>query len=562
MRSKATIQRLNMYKGGKPIRNAQGVVVGGELLMNNTVGGKEMKPNEIARIAPDRRWFGNTRTISQGELDKFRDDMSTREADPYSVILRRKKIPMALLQDCKKMKSVNLLESESFEQTYGGNAQRKRPKLSDAMADYSTLMKSAVEKSEVYDKDPSKDSQVVVDTKNVTASARKDDLFAKGQSKRIWAELYKVLDCSDVVLEIVDARNVPGTRCYHVERYVKKNPHKHLVIIINKCDLVPNWVTRRWVKILSEDFPTVAFHSHMTKSFGKSALINLLRQFSKLHADKRQISVGCIGYPNVGKSSVINTMFGTVCCKAAPVPGETKIWQYIALTKRISLIDCPGIVYNTTDDDEVETVLKGVVRAERLDSPVDFIPAIVARVKPEYIQKMYNVPDWQPAADEIGHNDNNLATSIAGRKAEEAERVEELARNYKLREAEERRGDVEPAHVRLLNMVAAKMGKLLKGGEPDIKHIAVIMINDWQRGKLPYFVAPPRAEEEEEEEEDDEELEEEEEAEELEDDEEVEAMEEEDGPDEAAAAATATPSLNLKRKNKFEQLVDSSDEDS
>lgn len=576
MRSKATIQRLNMYKGGKPIRDKKGVVTGGELLMSNTVGNRELKPNEVARIAPDRRWFGNTRTISQGELDKFREDMSTREADPYSVILRRKKIPMALLQDCKKMKSVNLLENESFEQTYGGNAQRKRPKLTEAMSDYASLMANASAKAGEYELNPNRDQQIVVDTKDESRAARRDDLFAKGQSKRIWAELYKVLDCSDVVLEIVDARNVPGTRCYHVERYIKKNPHKHLVIIINKCDLVPNWVTRRWVKLLSEEFPTVAFHAHLTKSFGKSALINLLRQFSKLHADKRQISVGCIGYPNVGKSSVINTMMGTACCKAAPVPGETKIWQYIALTKRISLIDCPGIVYNTTDDDEVETVLKGVVRAERLDAPVDFISAIVARVKPEYIQKMYNVPDWQPAPEDIGHNDNNQVISIQNRKAAEAEHVAELARNYKLREAEEEeKGDTEPAHIQLLNMIALKMGKLLKGGEPDIKHIAVIMINDWQRGKLPYFVAPPRADKEEEEsddeEEDDGELEEEEEEEDDDEEEdaaaaavgtiknrETESMDQDDDDDEAGTGIAAS---TRKRKNMFAQLGEDEEED-
>ena len=51
-----------------------------------------------------------------------------------------------------------------------------------------------------------------------------------------------------------------------------------------------------------------------------------------------------VGYPNVGKSSVINTLISKKSCKVAPVPGETKIWQYISLMKRIFLIDCPGVV--------------------------------------------------------------------------------------------------------------------------------------------------------------------------------------------------------------------------
>jgi nuclear GTP-binding protein len=55
----------------------------------------------------------------------------------------------------------------------------------------------------------------------------------------------------------LDARNVPGTRCIHVENHLKKNAaHKHVIIVINKCDLVPSWVTRKWVKILSGRPPT------------------------------------------------------------------------------------------------------------------------------------------------------------------------------------------------------------------------------------------------------------------------------------------------------------------
>ena len=88
-----------------------------------------------------------------------------------------------------------------------------------------------------------------------------------------------------MVLQIVDARNVPGTRCQHIEHHIRKNAsHKHMVIVINKCDLVPGWVTRKWVKILSADFPTLAFHASMTNAFGKGALISLLRQYAKLHS--------------------------------------------------------------------------------------------------------------------------------------------------------------------------------------------------------------------------------------------------------------------------------------
>jgi nuclear GTP-binding protein len=89
--------------------------------------------------------------------------------------------------------------------------------------------------------------------------------------------------------------------------------------------------------------PAVAFHASINNSFGKGSLIALLRQFSSLHNDRKQISVGMVGYPNVGKSSIINTLRKKKVCVVAPIAGETKVWQYITLMKRIYMIDCPGV---------------------------------------------------------------------------------------------------------------------------------------------------------------------------------------------------------------------------
>jgi len=446
--------RLKMYKSGKPIRNKEGKVVGGSLMMSDKSGGQTLP--KVARIAPDRRYFGNTRTLGQSELDRFREEMTVKAADPYSVVLRRKKIPMALLQDSKSAASTNLLEMETFDSVFGEKKTRKRAKLTEAIAGgYEDLLLDATRRSESYSSEGHSDSNIQVGEDS--EDARKDDIFSKGQSKRIWSELYKVLDCSDVVLQVLDARNVPGTRSLHIEKFLKKNsPHKHMVLVINKCDLIPSWATRKWVKLLSEEYPTVAFHGSITNSFGKGALINLLRQFGKLHSDKRQISVGVIGYPNTGKSSVINALMGTKCCKAAPIPGETKIWQYIALTKRIFLIDCPGVVYDVGDDEvihfneqnithtysiatlayllllQTETVLKGVVRAEKLKNPSDFIDSILQRVSEVYIKRQYGIQSWSDTLD-------------------------------------------------FLSKVAAQNGKLLRGAEPDINSVSVSIINDWQR---------------------------------------------------------------------------------
>lgn len=61
--------------------------------------------------------------------------------------------------------------------------------------------------------------------------------------------------------------------------------------------------------MLSSEYPTLVFYASLTKPLGKTALMSLLRQLAGLHAkDRHQISVGVIGYPNVGKSSIINAM--------------------------------------------------------------------------------------------------------------------------------------------------------------------------------------------------------------------------------------------------------------
>jgi nuclear GTP-binding protein len=225
----------------------------------------------------------------------------------------------------------------------------------------------------------------------------------------------------------------------------------------------------RWIQYLSPMAPTLAFHASINHSFGKGSLIQLLRQFSVLHSDRKQISVGFIGYPNVGKSSVINCLKKSKVCNVAPIPGETKIWQYIALMRRIYLIDCPGVVPTSAHDSETETVLKGVVRVENLSSPSEFIPALLARVRPIYLSRTYELP--HPSSHPTY---SDLPSS--GAEGEGAHEDEEGSRWT---------ADA------FLEVLARKTGKLLKGGEPDRETVAKMVLNDWIRGKIPFFVRPP-----------------------------------------------------------------------
>lgn len=96
LRDNATIKRIAMYKD-KPIHNAKGEFLAGAYMSRT--------PDAVVkRIQPDRRWFGNTRVVDQTELANFREAMGAKVKDPYSVVMRSKKLPMGLLTDPFKVR--------------------------------------------------------------------------------------------------------------------------------------------------------------------------------------------------------------------------------------------------------------------------------------------------------------------------------------------------------------------------------------------------------------------------------------------------------------------------
>ena len=113
--------------------------------------------------------------------------------------------------------------------------------------------------------------------------------------------------------------------------------------------------------------------------------------------------------------------------------------------KRIYLIDCPGVVYGNANDSETDIILKGVVRIENIAGTEEYIPAVLERVRKEYLARTYNLESWTD-------------------------------------------------HMDFLSQIAYKSGKLLKGGEPDVNTISKMVLNDWVRGKLPFYTMPPQTE--------------------------------------------------------------------
>ena len=278
MRSASTVRRLQMYRR-RAKRDSSGRIVAQEYMS------KEL-PN--TRIIPDRRWFGNTRVVgqvrrrreriarivcfrvslvsspcalAQEQLQRFREDAGSALKSNYTVLLKERKLPLSLLSESQKTKRVHLLATEPFEETFGAQSRRKRPRL--AASELSSLASSASRTSREFEQrtEAQAAAAAAADDSGGSAAAR-HSMFDKGQSRRIWGELYKVLDSSDVVVQVLDARDPNGTRCSHLEGHLRKNArHKQVVLLLNKCDLVPSWVTRGWLRELSSDYPTLAFHA-------------------------------------------------------------------------------------------------------------------------------------------------------------------------------------------------------------------------------------------------------------------------------------------------------------
>lgn len=110
--------------------------------------------------------------------------------------------------------------------------------------------------------------------------------------------------------------------------------------------------------------------------------------------------------------------------------------------KRIYLIDCPGVVPPSSTDTPQDILLRGVVRVENVENPEQYIPAVLSKTKPQHIERTYQLK---------GYN----------------------------------------GHIEFLELLARKGGRLLHGGEPDVDGVAKMVLNDFLRGKIPWFTPPP-----------------------------------------------------------------------
>ncbi|KAL9559274.1 hypothetical protein PS6_000855 [Mucor atramentarius] len=326
------------------------------------------------------------------------------------------------------------------------------------------MAKSAEKRSQQFDETVGEDEDGKVIT-DAAATGQKDN-----SKKAYYREFRKVLENADVILEVLDARDPLGTRTRSVERMVMDSGlEKKIILVMNKIDLVPKENVEQWLKYLRNEYPAIAFKastqsqrnnlsqsnvstdaasSNMLNSaecLGADTLIKLLKNYCRNINLKTSITVGIVGYPNVGKSSVINSLKRSKVCGVGSTPGFTKVAQQITLDKNIKLLDCPGIVFAQQGQDgqnAAEITLRNCVKVELLDDPITPVEVIVSRCTTEQLMKMYNVAYFNNAHE-------------------------------------------------FLVLLAQQRGKLKKGGVADTHQVARHVLTDWNGGKIPYYTIPP-----------------------------------------------------------------------
>ncbi|XP_020375049.2 guanine nucleotide-binding protein-like 3 isoform X1 [Rhincodon typus] len=290
-------------------------------------------------------------------------------------------------------------------------------------------------------------------------------LEGKSSRKSLCSELNKVLDASDVILEVVDARDPLGYRCPQVEQAVLQSEgKKQLVLVLNKIDLVPKENTEKWLKYLENEFPVVVFKSsaqlqdrtmdqkrisklntgieisHNNTCAGDESLLKMLISYCRKQ-DLKSIKVGVVGFPNVGKSSIINSLKKMRACNVGQVRGLTKSMQEVHIDKQIKILDSPSIIASASNS-AVALSLRNIVDIEALENPTSVVEPILKNCNKQQVMLQYNVP--------------NFRTSLE-----------------------------------FLTLLAQKRSMLKKGGIPDIEKTAKLILYDWSGAKVNYHTAPP-----------------------------------------------------------------------
>ncbi len=279
----------------------------------------------------------------------------------------------------------------------------------------------------------------------------------------VWRQLWRVLERSDMAIQIVDARNPLLYYTSDLMKYaLEQSPPKHMVLLVNKADFLTDYQRLHWAKQLTSMGIKYVFYSafyeqekldantsdsnvvdaeemeslaqDITSSISQDAnggtdkkdsihsleeaerikcrskvlnrdemilLLQLIPAFLGIQPQPRhgdRVCIGMLGYPNVGKSSVINTLLGVsksthgvVRVGVSSTPGKTKHFQTLMVNETVMLCDCPGLVFPSFMASTGEMLCSGILPINQMRDYVDPANVIACRVPMHLLEAAYGM---------------------------------------------------------------------------------------------------------------------------------------------------------------------------
>jgi nuclear GTP-binding protein len=384
-------------------------------------------------------------------------------------------IPKLISQKQKIIDDLNRKQKTGSRQQLIDNLnQRLHENNNSEYTNYYQMIEDSKANQNLYNEEA--DKNLVSNQEKIT-SEKKLNTTNKDLSRKAYIKILdQVIENSDVILEVLDSRDPLSCRSKELENTIlSKRGDKKIILVLNKIDLIPVQNAIDWQKYLSREFGCVLFKANTqnqssnlsqstlfdknlkekkdyieevlksNKAIGGEELLNMLKNYSRTDSgNKSSIVVGVIGIPNVGKSSIINSLTRGKNVGVSNTPGFTKGLQEVILDNNLRLLDCPGVVMSHDEN----SILHNVIRTEEIKEPVEVVGRIFKKMSQDYLFKTYD-----------------LDISILKGSELTVEKI--------------------------LYLIGDKLKKYKRGGLVDLDKAARLVINDWNAGKLKYYTVPP-----------------------------------------------------------------------
>ena len=234
-----------------------------------------------------------------------------------------------------------------------------------------------------------------------------------GHMAKTKREVIEKLDLIDIVFEVIDGRIPVSSKNKDIDNMIK---NKKRIIIMTKMDLCDINITNKWIKYYEdlgfEVIPVDLINKKNVKRILEitnniSIELNEKRKQKGLKPRKTRILI--LGIPNVGKSTLINTLVGKKATNVGNKPGVTKHLEWIRINDKLELLDTPGILWPKLDNEQIALNLASTTAIKEEILPIDevavYIIKTMLKLYPNNIIERYNInkkDDIVDILDQIG----------------------------------------------------------------------------------------------------------------------------------------------------------------